>query len=358
MTRKTVHIIQTLAPGGIELLVMRLAAENPEKTRVLVLDQAPDRGSEAWDVAHQYAVKPRFMGKRGGVSIRLLRDLRRALAQDKPEAVFTHHIGPLLYGGLASRLAGVPNLTQVEHDAWHLDNTRQLWLTRAAYALLRPKVAAVSKPVARDIAVRTGQSQVLVIPNGVDVSRFKPGDKAAARADFNLPTDKTIVGGVGRLEYVKGFDILLRAVSQLPEDFHLALAGSGSQKDTLQDLAASLGIADRVSFLGNVNKVHQLMPAFDVLAVSSRDEGLPLTVIEAQAANVPVVATGVGGIPDAVCPEASQIVPPNDTAALTAAILMMSQAHVADAPTKFVRRMYNWKDTIRAYETLAQGGTL
>ncbi|MDX5595226.1 glycosyltransferase [Pseudovibrio sp. SPO723] len=355
MTIRAIHIIQKLAPGGIELLVMRLCAANPAHTRVYVLEGAPEAGTAGVALAQRYGVEPVYFGKSNGWDLSVVGKLRRALKRDKPAAVFTHHIGPLLYGGLAARLVRVPHIMQVEHDAWHLRDGRQLFLTKAAFQLLRPIVTAVSLPVAKEVERLTGKKKVYVIPNGVDMTVFCPGDKRAAREKFGLPERSRLIGGVGRLERVKGFDVLLDAISHLPESFHLALAGDGTEREALEAQAAALGISHRVTFLGNVVEVNALMPAFDVLAVPSREEGLPLTVIEAQAANVPVVATRVGALPDAVCPEASQVVPPEDESALATALLIQSEAPQTDAPVKFVRRRFDWRDTLSAYDSLAQG---
>ncbi|ANI37916.1 group 1 glycosyl transferase [Mycolicibacterium vaccae ATCC 25954] len=145
-----------------------------------------------------------------------------------------------------------------------------------------------------------------VVHPGVDLKTFTPGDRAAARAALGLDADAQIVAFVGRIQPLKAPDVLLRAVALLP-GVQVVIAGgpSGSglaTPDNLVDLAADLGITDRVTFLPPQARddLVRVYRAADVIAVPSYSESFGLVAVEAQACGTPVVAAAVGGLPVAV----------------------------------------------------------
>ena len=146
-----------------------------------------------------------------------------------------------------------------------------------------------------------------MIYNSVDLERFtpreEPGVKAAARQKFGLPADALIVGGVGRLHYQKNFPLFLQVAAEvrarLPEVMFV-IAGEGPERAALEDLSRGLGLADRVRFLGFVKEMPELYQGLDLLLLTSHFEGTPLTVLEAMAMGVPVVASRVDGVLEVV----------------------------------------------------------
>jgi glycosyltransferase involved in cell wall biosynthesis len=155
---------------------------------------------------------------------------------------------------------------------------------------------------------------VAVIRSGVEPPAGLPGaaGRAAARARFGADGER-VIGIVAALERRKGHDVLLRALATLDgaPPWRCLVCGGGSQHDALRRLAADLGIADRVRFIGEQPQVADVLAALDVFVMPSRHEGL----------GVPVIASAVGGIPEAVKPrETGLLVPPDDPAALAAAL--------------------------------------
>jgi teichuronic acid biosynthesis glycosyltransferase TuaC len=159
------------------------------------------------------------------------------------------------------------------------------------------------------------KNKVHVVPNGVDIGKFKPAGKAHARSILNLPRDKNIVLFVGALRKIKGVDYLIEAAqSFVDRDTYLFMVGrDDGLKKNLEKRAHELKIANYIKFTGPVN--HEDIPlwisASDILVLPSLSEGRPNVILEALACEVPVVATDVGGIPELMVDgETGYLVPP------------------------------------------------
>ncbi len=173
---------------------------------------------------------------------------------------------------------------------------------------------AVSERSAREIEDIVGlpSGSVRTIYNGVPDS-----DLPSRRA----PSEATpVVGALGRLEPQKGFDVLIRALQRLPEATAV-VAGDGGERGSLEELAASLGVGGRLRFAGWSDDPTGFLQTIDVLVLPSRFEGFPLAVVEAMLAELPVVASDVGGVREAVLHgQTGILVPPDDTEALAGAL--------------------------------------
>jgi glycosyltransferase involved in cell wall biosynthesis len=349
----TVHIVERLAPGGIETLVLDIVRGSGDG-RVLSL-----QGDRYELLAKWPALGPigdRIEGfRRHGRDIRLIPRLARALRAVNAKAVFLHHMGPLLYGGLAARLAGVSTVVYVEHDAWHYESRTDRLLTRGLVKFLGVRLVAVSEQVADRLRAIMPGREVAVVPPGIDTERFAPGDKSAARQTFGLDQAWRIVGSVGRLQAVKGQRFLIEAMKELPDDVHAVLVGDGPLRAELEQLAQKLSLDQRVHFLGHRDDLDAIYPAFDIFCLPSLSEGLPRTLLEAQASGVPVVATDVGGIPEAVCDLSGILVPAGEANTLAAALVRaLERGTLSESPRAFVLERMSLKYTMQKYQQLAE----
>jgi glycosyltransferase involved in cell wall biosynthesis len=242
--------------------------------------------------------------KPGGVDAALWLKLATALRRRRADIVHTHNPPPLIYGAPASRLARA-RCVHTKHGANAMAGRRRL-LARAAARFCDAFVAVSATTEAE--ARRDGDvdpRKLSTIENGIDLSRFVPSDderratRAAVRAELGLPADAFVVGTVGRLVREKNQPLLVRAMAPLVSAHaRLVVVGDGPERPALEAARAELGERARfVHALGARGDVPRLLTAFDVFALSSDSEGLPLVVIEAMAAALPVVSTAVGGIP-------------------------------------------------------------
>ena len=232
-----------------------------------------------------------------------------------------------ILGRIAAAAAGVPIRIFTAHG-WAFKATRGLPAAgyRFADRLMRPLTSAVicvserERRAGIDAGVCNGAASV-VIPNAVDVRSFEP-----RRVE---PTTPLKVVAVGRLAEPKDFSTLLEAVARLERGLvELVLVGDGHLREPIVTLAERLGVAPFVSLRGTVTDVREVLAVADVLVLSSRSEGMPLSVIEAMAAGLPVVATDVGGLREVVVEgETGYLVPPGDAEALAGRIRLLARDH-------------------------------
>jgi len=165
---------------------------------------------------------------------------------------------------------------------------------------------------------RMPPDRVTTIHNGVDLEVFRPRpeQRAAARQRLGLPADAFIVAGVGRLSYQKNFslflDVAAAVAAQRPSAFFV-IAGTGPEEQQLRERAARLGIESRLRFLGYVGDMHDVYPAVDALLLTSRYEGLPITILEAMATETSIVSSMLDGVAEILRDgEDGALVPPSD----------------------------------------------
>jgi len=328
--RRVLLGIGSSGPGGAEQMVLRLA----EGLRVLGLDPVVASMRPGWMTARaEQAGFPVWIApqRKGPDPLWVVRFARR-LRREGVELLHTHEFDMNVYGGVAAALARVPHLATFHGRVWGLERARDV----AAYRLVRAlgsQLQAVSRDLAGFVAarLRLAPEEVPVIHNGIPIRpRLTPDRRetvrAGVRAELGLPAEAPLLLAVGNLYPVKDHATALRALDRLP-GVHLAIAGRGKEEDPLRRLAAELGIAERVHLLGLRDDIQRLLDAADAFVHPSRSEGLPLAILEGMEAALPVVATRVGGIPEAVIEGGTgHLVPPGDPKALAEAISRLLEA--------------------------------
>jgi len=223
-------------------------------------------------------------------------------------------------------------------------------------------VVAVSRPIA-DLLKRRGvpYRKVRLLANAWG-SPTLPQSRDASRAILGIPASAFCVGWVGRLTKEKAADVLLDAAALLPRDVSISFLGDGRERAPLEARTAELGLIDRVRWHGMHRDAGALMRAFDVLVLSSHTEGTPIVLFEAMGAEVPVVATRVGGVPDVVSEMEAILVPANDPSALAIAITRIrdnpagAALRVAAAAIR-LRRVFALEPWLAAYEGIYRGNS-
>ncbi|MDQ3809881.1 MAG: glycosyltransferase [Chloroflexota bacterium] len=239
----------------------------------------------------------------------------------RPHVVHTHGYRPDVLDAGVARGLGIPTVTTV-HGFTGGDWKNRLYerVQRAAFRRF-DAVVAVSRPLARSLEADGVRADRLhLLPNAYSQPTLLL-DRASARRALSTPANHFLIGWVGRVSREKGPDILVRALPELT-DLPLAVSfvGDGRELPLVKQLTDTLDVGSRVRWHGTMRDAGRLFPAFDVLVLSSRTEGMPIVLFEAMAAGVPIIAARVGGVPDVLGPEEALLTPAEDPAALAAAI--------------------------------------
>ena len=277
-----------------------------------------------------------------GADARAFRDIYRLIAEFKPAIVHTHMAKAGAIGRLATllynRTAGRHAPARVVHTYhghvlegyFSPAKTRLFIQIERALATATHRIVAISPRIRAELLnkYRIGRpDQYRVVPLGFDLSGLAAIDEAArarARRALQISDEALVVTTVGRLTAIKNHGLFLEASARIrranPSATFL-IAGDGELRRALEATALSLGIADRVRFLGWRRDLDTVYGATDVLMLTSRNEGTPVALIESLAAGVPVVSTDVGGVSDVVASDHFGFVtPPGDPDALAAAV--------------------------------------
>jgi len=295
---------------------------------------------------------------RGRVDRTLLPALRAALDAWRPDVVQTHSYRPttlawlLRRGGAGWRWIGFFHGTTNEDFKVRLYH----WLDRRLLPSSDRIVVMSRTQVDHFAGVRTGVEQIYnaVIPT----PPAAPDDAARAQLATVDSLPRPRLGVVGRLSAEKGVDVMLRAMRLLVDRgvrASLVVAGDGPERAALDALAATLGIADTVRFLGPVLPIEPLYPMLDLLVIPSRSEGLPNVLLEALRADVPVVSTRVGAVPEVLADtRAGRMVPIEDPAALAGAIAdaLAEGPDAARADREAVVRRFSMEQRVAAHVRL------
>jgi glycosyltransferase involved in cell wall biosynthesis len=260
----------------------------------------------------------------GDLDVSLTWRLRRLLEDEHADLLHVHsRRGVDYWGGLAARWAGVPAIL-----TRRVDNPEPRWLASRKYALYR-RVVVISDGI-RPVLVAAGvpPDRITRIPSAVDAALYQgPCDRAALARELGFPKDAVVAAVVAQFIHRKGHDVLLAALDRIrarAPDLHVLLFGRGPLVPRILRGISERGLEDRVQYSGFRDDLHRILPCMDMLIHPARMEGLGVSLLQASAAGVPVVATRVGGIPEAVVDgQTGLLVPPDDGRALGAAILRL-----------------------------------
>ncbi|GII00974.1 glycosyltransferase [Planobispora takensis] len=315
---KVLHVITGLAAGGAEQQLRALLPHLGAHCEVATLTNP---GGVARAIADG-GTPVHHLGMGGNRDLRAVGRLARLMRAGRYDVVHTHLYRACVYGRVAARLAGVPAIVATEHSLGEerIEGRRATAGVRALYRATEAMgdlTVAVSRAVAERLA-RWGvpRSRIEVVHNGVDGRAFAHDPRLGreTRARLGIAPGAFVVGGVGRLEPGKRFDVLVEAVTGF-EGAVLLLAGEGSARRDLEELARTLGVADRVRFTGESAEVPALLSAMDVLASPSQEETFGLAVIEGLAAGLPVLyaaCPALDELPSDAAPGARRILPDPD----------------------------------------------
>lgn len=335
-----IHLISSQGYFGAENMLVALAAESQRRgcrVVVAVFQDARSPHLEVADVAQRHGLGVELVPCAGRWDWRAVRRIRRLTATHGADVLHAHGYKADFYAWAACRGRGLA-LVATCHN-W----PDRRWSMRA-YAVLDQLmlrsfdfVAAASHPLAERLQ-RAGVAGAMALPNGVAVDRFR--EATATLREHMLSGTRKLVGFVGRMSPEKGGEVLLAAAHRIlaeRSDVAFAFVGDGPCRARWQQTARRLDLGDRVIFTGFRQDMPGVYASFDLLVLPSWNEALPMCLLEAMSAGVPVVATRVGSVAELVLhEETGLLVAPGDALAVAQAV-----GRLLDAPAMAERLAAN-----------------
>ncbi len=320
---RVLWLIKGLGPGGAERLLVHQAANRGDVDyQTVYLVPAKDQLVPELEAL---GVPCTCLGHGGNADLRWLARLRSVVRDQRIDLVHVHSPWPAGPARLSIRALGPrrPRIVYTEHNRWAQYATATRWANRLTFGTNDLSVA-VSEGV-RDSMTPRAARRTRVLVHGIDLDRVtgRSTGRAAVRAAWGIDDDTVVVGTVANLRREKAYPDLLAAAARIAptSPVRFVAVGQGPEQASIEALHDELGLGDRFVLLGYQPDAVGLMAGFDMFVLASHHEGLPVALMEAQAVGLPVVATAVGGIPEAVTDGVhGRLVPPGQPALLAEAI--------------------------------------
>ncbi len=324
---RVLWLTKGLGPGGAERLLVSFAAvADRERFDLRAAYLLPWKDHLVAELA-TLGVPAVCLDGRREVDPRWLHRLRKLVRTARIDVVHAHSplVAALARPALRARpRRDRPALMGTEHNMWSSHHPATRWANRLTLPLENVTIA-VSDEVRASMPSRLGRRAEVVI-HGVDVDAIlsRRREREAARAELGVHSDQLLVATVANLRANKDYPTMLRAARRLAdagEPVRFVSVGQGHLAEQLEGERHRLGLGERFRFLGYREDPVRVLVAADVFCLSSRFEGLPISLLEAMAAGLPVVATRVGGVPAVVTDgREGRLVAPGDPAGLAAAV--------------------------------------
>ena len=297
-------MLESDGPGGAEVVMFQLSEELRRKGHEVV-HVGPAEG-EGWlgGLFREAGFASETFHLDRPVDFRALAALTETLRKARVDVVHSHEFTMCVYGAAAANRLGIPHVTTMHGNQKMMDKLRRRVALRWAFRKAR-LVVGCSDATSRDVEQGLGLEPGAIHPirNGVPE---RPGERRLVREELELADDELLIAAVGNVVVRKGHLVLLQALATLEDeglDVPWRVAVAGDKRDATEAIEALIterGWAGRVHLLGARDDVPHLLAAADVFTMPSLWEGLPLAVLEAMFAGLPIIASRTSGIPEAI----------------------------------------------------------
>ena len=355
------HLLPALPAHGAEQLLLDIVRHTDRERVRLSVCLISDLGTLVPEF-EALGIPVAFLPKKGRTDLSIVFRLARFFRRNRFDVVHTHLFTADLWGRLAGGIARVP-IVSTSHTTSDPNVGRIGRFLDRALDRKNNAVICVSEAVRRYRISGAGfdPKKLHLIENGIDLDRFEATvsrDEVLKRVGADAR--RRWIAIVGRLVPLKGHRFLIEALSMISEDFPdagILVAGEGEEEAALKKLVEARGLSDRVVFLGLRRDVPEILRAAEILAMPSSREGLPIVLLEAMAAALPVVVTRVGGIPEVVTEEKTGLFVSQDPASIASALRrLLSDPDLARLLGRQARRLieerYDIRTVARRYEEL------
>ncbi|MCK5215603.1 MAG: glycosyltransferase [Candidatus Omnitrophica bacterium] len=300
---KIMHITHSLDVGGLEQLVLNLSRQMDSSkfdVNVCALTEQVGLADEFEKAGVEVFTRP----KRAGIDWRLCDKLKKLFIEQNIDIVHSHNVGAWIYASVAALLARKKTI-HTEHSNVFRDQPKRIMIEKML-SWFTDKIICDSNKVRDFLIDKQGiaANKTQVIFNGIDLDYYgQTHDLNKIKEKLNINDADFVIGCVARLAPVKGHDSMLTAFCKVcaqAKNIKLLLVGDGELIEELKVLAERLRISSRVIFTGERRDIPQLLGVMNAFILTSMSEGFPLSILEAMAAKLPIIATRVGGVPEVV----------------------------------------------------------
>jgi glycosyltransferase involved in cell wall biosynthesis len=322
---KVLMLVDTLYAGGAERACVGLATSLPRDRYDVCVCVTRAGDGPLLEPLLAAGVRHESLGRSGRYDLAPFLRLSRLLRKERFDVLHSHKYGSNLWGSLVGTLSRTPVIVAHEHSWAYSGDAVRRFLDGQVIGRLADTMVAVSTRDRERMTSVEGipPRKTAYIPNAF-FQRPPAPPEGDIRAELGIAPDANVVGTLAVLRREKRLDVMIEAFAHVSEgidDAHLVVGGAGPMMDEWKALAASLGVGERVHWLGMRDDVETVLRGLDVAAMSSEREGMPLFAFECMATGVPLVATDVGGLRD-IFPagDSAVLVPPGDAGALAEAV--------------------------------------
>lgn len=293
-----------------------------------------------------------------------IKTCRKLMNQMKPDLIVTYNWGSIEWN-LANLSEKICPTVHIQDGFAEDEQSEEKFLRRMmrGFSYRRASAVVVPSNQLREIAAsswKINAAKLHYIPNGIDVDLFDQSNETKAAKKYGIEPRHTVIGTIARLKPEKNIGRLIEAYSKIENDFpdtKLVIVGDGMGMAALKMLAERICIKDNVIFTGNLDRPEEIVPAFDIFALSSDTEQMPISVLEAMAAGKPVVSTDVGDVKAMVAPENTSLVDGMNAGTLAASIAALlsdtrRRKSIGFANQKLARERYSLDKMIETYDNL------
>ena len=364
------HITLSMAPGGLENVIVNLTRETNKKL-FKVMVGCLDSGGELLDKINAAGFESFITGRKAGLDWQLIPRVAKLFVKNKVHIVHTHNQAAHFYAGIAAKLAKIPILITTEHSR---HNTEGMWrrqLEKKILCRISDKWITVSDEMALQSIEQDGlpEGKIHVIKNGVNFSHFNANEKSkmmeapGLKRQLGLPEDCRVIIMVARLHPIKNHSLFLESFAGILErcpNTHVLIVGDGECLHDLILQSKMLKIDNNVHFLGYREDVSNLLKLSDVFVLCSKTEGLPISLLEACAAEVPVLITNHANKAELINNGVNGTVVTNDKKSLSKGLIEILENYhhnkvMAIKSAELVKNEYSLSNMAKKYDALYMG---
>jgi len=319
---KILHVINSMGSGGAEKLLSDYLIHSKDDENKNILLLLSNKKNRFLNILEKHSINTIVSEKSSLYNPLHLISLYRTVKMQSPDIIHVHLFPAIYYVALISIFFPQVKFVMTEHSTTN---------RRRSIAILRPierfiysrfhKIIAVSDTAKESLSNWIiDDKNIDVIINGIDLDKFINSKEIDLRSELNLGIDTKLLVMVARFSPAKDHETLLKALSMLPEEYHLLLVGEGPTKKTVYQLSKKLNIDHRIKFMGFRDNVAETIKSSDIAILSTHYEGLPISAIEAIATGTPLIYSSVPGLKGQFKSIADEIAP-RDPEALADQIL-------------------------------------